>query len=185
MSFQVHTTTSAPSQSQPILESIDQTFGFLPNIFGVLAESPTALQAYTSIMESMKHSKLSPIEQQVAILTVSTYNGCTYCVAAHSTVAGMVKMPDTILNELRAQQPLSDPKLEALRTFTLSVVNHRGWVPQEDILAFANAGYEKGHILEVLTLVAQKTLSNYVNHIAHTPLDAQFSSQRWDPPHSS
>jgi len=185
MAFQVHTITSAPTQSQPTLEAIENTFGFVPNIFGVLAESPTALQAYSAIMDSMKHSGLSPIEQQVAILTVSTTNGCTYCVAAHSTVAGMVKMPDRILRELRAQQPLSDPKLEALRTFTLSAVNHRGWVPPEDILAFTNTGYEKRHILDVLTIVAQKTLSNYVNHIAHTPLDAQFSSQQWDPPHSS
>lgn len=184
MTFQVHTITSAPTQSQPTMETIKKTLGFVPNIFGILAESPTALQAYSGIMDSMKHSGLSPIEQQVAILTVSTTNRCTYCVAAHSTVAGMVKMPDAILTELRAQQPLSDTKLEALRILTLSVVNHQGWVPQEDILAFTNAGYEKRHILDVLTIVAQKTLSNYVNHIAHTPLDDQFSSQQWNPPPS-
>ena len=185
MPFPIHTKTTAPQQSQPILEQVESTFGFVPNIFGVLAESPTALHAYSAIMEAMKHSGLSLIEQQVAILAVSTQNGCTYCVAAHSTVAGMLKMPVTILNELRDQQPLSDPKLEALRAFTLSVVTHRGWVPQEDTLAFTNAGYERRHILDVLTIVAQKTLSNYVNHLAHTPLDAQFSAQQWDPPQHS
>jgi len=30
--------------------------------------------------------------------------------------------------------------------------------------------------------VAMKTLSNYANHLAVTPLDAAFESQRWTPP---
>jgi hypothetical protein len=33
--------------------------------------------------------------------------------------------------------------------------------------------------LDVLTIVALKTLSNSLNHIAHTPLDPQFASQEW------
>jgi hypothetical protein len=33
--------------------------------------------------------------------------------------------------------------------------------------------------LDVLTIVALKTLSNYTNHIAHTPLDPQFAAQAW------
>ena len=41
------------------------------------------------------------------------------------------------------------------------------------------AGYTQRQVLDVLTLVALKTLSNYVNHIAHTPLDVQFAAQSW------
>jgi alkylhydroperoxidase family enzyme len=52
-------------------------------------------------------------------------------------------------------------------------------VPEEDLNQFAAAGYAERHLLDVLTIVALKTLSNYVNHIAHTPLDAQFAAQAW------
>jgi alkylhydroperoxidase family enzyme len=55
------------------------------------------------------------------------------------------------------------------------------FLPQvaKEIEAFLNAGYSPQHILDVITIVAMKTLSNYVNHIAETPLDDRFASQRW------
>ena len=36
-------------------------------------------------------------------------------------------------------------------------------------------------MLEVLLGVAMKTLSNYTNHIAETPLDAQLQPFAWEP----
>jgi len=80
---------------------------------------------------------------------------------------------------LRDQRPLSDRRLNALRTLVLSVLRHRGWVPEADLEHVVAAGYTQRHVLDVLTLLALKTLSNYVNHIAHTPLDPQFASQEW------
>jgi alkylhydroperoxidase family enzyme len=84
-----------------------------------------------------------------------------------------------VLAALRDQRPLSDKKLDALRTLVLSVLRHRGWVPEGELEQAAEAGYTQRHVLDVLTIVALKTLSNYVNHIAHTPLDPQFASQAW------
>ncbi len=110
---------------------------------------------------------------------VSAAHDCTYCVGAHSTVAQMVHMPEDVLDALRAQRPLSDRKLNALRTMVLSILHHRGWVPEDDLEFFVAAGYRQRHLLDVLTIVALKTLSNYTNHIAHTPLDPQFAAQAW------
>ncbi|THJ21063.1 MAG: carboxymuconolactone decarboxylase family protein [Nitrospira sp. CG24D] len=129
--------------------------------------------------EALEQSALSPVEQQVVALTVSTTNDCAYCVGAHSTVAQMIHMPEQILAELRDQRDLSDTKLNALRLLVVSVLHHRGWVPEEDLNQFAAAGYAERQLLDVLTIVALKTLSNYVNHIAHTPLDVQFAAQSW------
>jgi len=103
MRFKVHNRETAPEASQSILEESEKSLGFIPNLYGVFAESPTALQAYTALSEALKQSALSPIEQQVVALAVSTENECSYCVAAHSVIATMVKMPETTLNELRAQ----------------------------------------------------------------------------------
>lgn len=74
---------------------------------------------------------------------------------------------------------MSDQKLNALRALVLSVLRHRGWVPEADLEHAVAEGYTQRHVLDVLTIVALKSLSNYVNHIAHTPLDPQFSSQAW------
>lgn len=179
MEFHIHTMETAPEASRPTLEVTAKKYGFLPNLFGVLAESPTAVQAYAAINKALEQSALSPVEQQVVALTVSATNDCAYCVGAHSTVAQMVHMPECILTALREQRSLSDRKLNALRTLVMSILRHRGWVPDEDLQRVVAAGYTQRHVLDILTLVALKTLSNYVNHIAHTPLDAQFAAHAW------
>lgn len=181
MKFAIHDGTTAPEASRSILQATEKTLGFIPNLYGVFAESPAALQAYTGLGEALKQSALSPVEQQVVALAVSTENECSYCVAAHSAIATMVKMPAATLSELRRRTTLSDQKLDALHRFALAVVRERGWAPKAEIDAFVAAGYTQRHLLDVLTVVAMKTLSNYVNHIAETPLDQSFASQRWSP----
>lgn len=178
--FLVHTKETAPEASRATLEATAKKYGFVPNLFGVLAESPAAVQAYAAINKALEQSALTPVEQQVVALTVSARNGCVYCVGAHSTVAKMVRMPEHILDELRDQRLLSDTKLNALRTLVLSIMDHQGWVPGVDLERFTAAGYTRQHVLDVITLFALKTLSNYANHIAHTPLDPQFASQVWN-----
>lgn len=181
MKFELHTIESAPQAVKPELEAADEAYGSIPNLYRGFATAPATLKIYLGFNEVLKeHGQLSPVEQQVVYLTVSAENGCTYCVGAHSVLADMAKMPEEILTGLREQRPLADPKLNALRNFTLAVMAHRGWVPKEDISAFEAAGYDQRHLLEVLTILAQKTLSNYYNHIAQTPLDEMFQSQVWE-----
>jgi alkylhydroperoxidase family enzyme len=91
----------------------------------------------------------------------------------------MVRMPEEILSVLQEQRQLPDRKLNALRTVVLSILRHRGWVSKQDVESFEAAGYGPRHLLDVLRIVALKTLSNYTNHIAHTPLDPQFAAQAW------
>lgn len=179
MEFSVHTMTTVPDASRATLEATKIRYGFIPNLFGVLAESPTAVQAYAGITNALEHSTLTAVEQQIVTLTVSAINECTYCVAAHSIVAQMVRMPEDILASLRDQKPLSDKKFEALRLFVVSLMEHSGWVPEKDLEDFIAAGYTRRHLLDVITILALKTLSNYANHIAQTPLDQQFASQAW------
>lgn len=180
MQFQIHTQDTAPEASRATLDAARKKYGFVPNLYGVLAESPAAVQAYAAINKALEQSALTPVEQQVVTLTVSATNGCAYCMGAHSTVAQMVRMPDDVLAALRAQQALPDRKLDAVRVLVVSIVQNRGWVPEADVAQFVAAGYGRQHLLDALTIVSLKTLSNYVNHLVHTPLDPQFATQAWD-----
>ena len=182
MQFTIHNSTTAPTEARPILEATEKALGFIPNLYGVFSESPAALHAYTAISEGLKESVLSAVEQQVVAIAVSAENECAYCVAAHSAIAAMLKIPQATLSELRARSTLSEQKLEALRKFAVTVVKQRGWVAKTETEALFASGYTRRHLLDVITIVAMKTLSNYVNHIAETPLDHAFASQRWSPP---
>lgn len=178
--FRVHTPETAPDASKPILHEAQENYGMIPNLYGVLAEEPAAVQAYAALNAALADSGLSPAEQQVAILATSIENGCSYCVAAHSSIVKMQELfDDATLEALRAEEPLPDDRLEALRAFTVEMVRERGWVDQGTLQTFLDAGYEPRHVLAVVTVVALKTLSNYTNHVADTPLDEAFAGQRW------
>lgn len=171
---------TAPDASKPILETAKKKLGFDLNLFGVMAESPLALAAYTQLSDLVEqHAALSAVEQQVVMLAISTRNGCEYCVAAHSTVAGMQNMDADLIGTLRDQQDPADPKLAALVRISRQLVDHRGWVSEEDQQAFLDAGYEKRHLLDVVALLALKTLSNTTNHLADPPLDEAFQPKAW------
>jgi len=182
--FTVHTIDSAPEESRAILEGAKGMLGFVPNLFGVMAEAPAMLQAYTTLSGIFDKSSLDTIERQVVLLTVSRLNGCEYCVGAHSALSGFLGVPEDVVAAVRAGEPIEKPRLQALAVFTESLIEHRGWAPEADVAAFLAAGWSRQEVLEVILGVGLKTLSNYVNHLASTPLDDPFAAHEWERPKS-
>jgi len=181
--FNIYSIQNAPIAAQPLLEGAQQKFGFVPNLLGGLAESPTVLQAYLDIGALFDRTSLTSVEQQVVLLAASIENHCIYCVAVHSMLAKhKAKADAAIVDALREQQPLTDKKLDALATFTRVVVEQRGKVTGIALDNFIAAGYSRSQVLEVVLGVTMKTLSNYANHIIHAPLDSQFQAEAWDAP---
>lgn len=181
-SFQSYTIDTAPAASKPTLEEAKRTFGFVPNLQAHMAESPELLAGYTALWDLFAKSTLTPHEQQVVYLTSNFENDCHYCMAGHSTLAKMIKMDPAVIAALRAGTALPDAKLEALHRFTTIVVRERGFVPDAEVEAFLAAGYTRRNVLEVILGVATKVMSNYTNHVVHTPYDAFMKGNEWTKP---
>jgi len=176
MSYTVHDKSSAPSDARPLLEKAESGYGFIPNLLGIMAESPALLEAYMTMNQIFEKTDFSASERQVVLLAVSADNDCGYCKAAHTTIAGMQGVPEDVAKAAAEGRQIDDPKLEALRQFATRVVATRGNPSDEDLASFLDAGYERRHVLDVLTGVGMKTMSNYTNHIAETPVDEQFGA---------
>ncbi len=186
MKFEIHTLQTAPEASKPVLADVEKAYKFIPNLYGALAESPLALSAYHQLSGLIQSkSSLTPQEQQVVMLAVSFENGCDYCMAAHSAMAAMAKTPPATIQALRDGNPPADAKTAALVTFARAVVQQRGWMEEEQLNAFRSAGYTEVQVLDILAIAALKTISNYTNHLATTPLDAAFAGQKWTRPDPS
>ncbi|HYK82694.1 MAG TPA: carboxymuconolactone decarboxylase family protein [Gemmatimonadales bacterium] len=179
--FAQYTTADAPEPSRPLLQQVDKAIGFIPNLYATFAESPGALEGLLALEAGLDKGDLTPVERQLVKIAVSTENACAYCVAAHSTVAGMLRARPEIVHAVRTGAPVSDAKIEALIRFTRAVVRNRGFVPESETAAFLAAGYTKGQLLEVVGHVAAKTLSNYVHALTGAPVDAAFEPQHWNP----
>ena len=179
MTFQTYTEATAPESVQAALIQVKEKYGFLPNLLGTMAGAPSLLKGYLALNELFSQTSLNPVEQQVVLLTVSRENECSYCVSAHSKIAGMHKVPENIIKALRDNTLLPDSKLETLSKFTQAVVSSKGWPQKSELDAFLQAGYSTQQVLEVVLGVGLKTLSNYTNHIAHTDLDPAFADTAW------
>ncbi len=180
--FSAHTVETAHEDARPIFEGVKNAFGFVPNLQSYMAESPELLAGYTALWDLFSKSTLTAHEQQVVYLTSNYENECHYCMAGHTTLAKMQKMDPAVIEALRAGTHLPDPRLEALHSFTKLVVRNRGWVADEDVETFLSAGFTRRNVLEVVLGVATKVMSNYTNHIAHTPLDAFMKGNEWTKP---
>lgn len=180
--YQIHDLNSAPEKSKPILEKVKGKFGFIPNLLGGLAESPVAAEAYPTLDGIFSKSSLSATEQQVVLMTANYENGCDYCMAAHSTIAQGQKVPQTVIDGLRDNGDLGDPKLEALRAFARNLIEKRGHITQDEFQSFIDAGYTREQALDVVVGLAQKVISNYGNRLIETPVDDAFQSNAWQRP---
>lgn len=178
--FEYHTPETAPEDSLPLLEASKKAYGFHPMLHRVMAEAPANYGAYLeSFRLFTEETTLTPVEQQVVMMTANTLNDCHYCTAAHSMLMKMAKMPDDLIEALRNSATLDDPKLEALRVYSKGLVENRGHVGDEALKAFLAAGYTKRQALEVIVGIAAKTLSNYTNALAHTELDEPVKQFVW------
>jgi uncharacterized peroxidase-related enzyme len=180
--FKLHDATSAPPRSAEILNDVQKAWGFVPNLHRVLAESPAALEAYSTLWSIVEKTSFTPIERNIAYLAVIYENECTYCMAGHTNLSRMAKVSDDAITAVREGRPIADPKLEALRRFAALVTRNRGMVSQADVDAFKAAGYTNQSILDLLVVEATKLISNYTNHLAQTPLDAFMKGAEWKAP---
>ncbi|WP_018693127.1 carboxymuconolactone decarboxylase family protein [Algicola sagamiensis] len=177
--FEQFTLDTAPQDSRPLLENSMKSFGMIPNLHAVMAASPPVLKAYQTLHELAQQTAFTPEELCVVWLEISVEHECNYCVPAHTAIAAMMDVSAKIVHAIREMKPLPKAKLEVLRQFTLDVLRQRGRVSDKCIQEFLSAGYEQRHILDIVLILSQKIMSNYINHMANTPLDEAFEEYAW------
>uniref|UniRef100_UPI004047D1C9 carboxymuconolactone decarboxylase family protein n=1 Tax=Shewanella sp. TaxID=50422 RepID=UPI004047D1C9 len=177
--FTIHTVDTAPEGSKAMLEGAKKQMGMVPNLFGVLAQSPSTLQAYQQLHQAFVDTSFSPEELTVVWQTINVEHECCYCVPAHTGIAHSMKVDPLITEALRNRTAMPTPKLQALHDATLSIVRNRGNISTAELEAFYAAGYGQQQVLEIILGLAQKVISNYTNHVAKTPVDDVFKPFAW------
>ncbi len=176
------TLEKADDNQKPQLEKAFKEMGMIPNMYTNMVNSPGLMETYAIGYDRFrKNSGFSPAEQEVVFVTISVLNGCEYCTAAHSFIADkMSKVPTEVTDAIRNGEEIADTKLRALSEFTKVMFESRGSPSRQEAQAFLEAGFQEKQILEIILVLAVKTLSNYANHIFQTSLDDAFSSRKWN-----
>lgn len=182
--FELYTETNAPEGSRATLAETKKGWGFIPKLHAILAESPVALKGYDTLFGLVGQSTLTPAEQQVVYQTINVFHGCEYCAAGHTFLSRNAGVPEDAIQALRNQTVIADARLQALRVFAETVAETRGFAGDDAVDAFIAAGFTRANVLEVVTIIATKVISNYTNHLTHTPLEDFMSDPalRWIDP---
>ena len=181
LSLPARSLQDSEGQARTVLEDSQASMGMIPNMYANMAHSPGLLSTYADGYQRFRESSgFTPTEQEVVLLTISRYNGCTYCMAAHSMIAdNMSGVPAAELQALRDGSPLADDRLRALNEFTWHLLDRQGHAEKEAVERFLAAGYSERQVLEIVLAMAVKLLSNYSNHLFATPVDDAFAGYAW------
>ena len=166
----IPTRDTAPAQSQPLLDAVFKKFGVIPNLFRVLGLSPATLHGFVALNDWNSKSLDAKTRERIAI-AVAQVNGCDYCLSAHTYIATNVAKITSEDAALNRKGGSTDPKASAAVRFAAKVAERRGNVSDEDIAAVKAAGYSDAQIVEVVSLVAENVLSNFLGNVAHTDID--------------
>ena len=135
------------------------------------------MKVYLKGQEALSKGSLTPKEQQVVQLTVAVYNDCHYCKAAHGWLGKKMGLSYEEIQAIRSGVSLkTEPKLANLVRATKLILENRGWLDPEELTRLEQQGINRTKLYEIIALIGLKTISNYINHIAQTPIDEQFST---------
>ena len=173
--FSVPAKADVSTTNQAIFDSLHKMVGFVPNLYAYFAKNETALDDYLALQN--RKSTLRAKERELINLVTSQVNGCRYCQSAHTVFGKMNGFTEEQVLEIRKGSASFDNKLDALAKFTLSVVENRGRATEESKEAFFAAGYTEANLIDVVIVVGDKTISNYIHNLTHLEIDWPLAAE--------
>ena len=163
--FTEHTIESAPPAARRVMTATANHLGYLPSATARWASSPQLLDGFQKLNGLFDTTTLDPVAREVVIMTIATRNGCHLCVAMHTARLTALRADACVIAALRGAQPLGDPRLDALREFTLPALR-----------AFFGHGYTERNALEVVLGIGTFVMSTLANRLTGAPVDDQLSA---------
>ncbi|RQV62998.1 carboxymuconolactone decarboxylase family protein [Burkholderia cenocepacia] len=177
--YPLHTIDSAPAESKPVLQQLEQAFGVVPNIAAAMAASPVLINGFIGLFERVHASSLTEPQIQTLLLTNAVTNASEWPVAFHTALALQQHVPAADVDAIRRGERPADAKLAALSATARALIDTRGRLPDTDRQAFLDAGFTAEQLLEVIAVVAASTITNYVGSVARPALEAPFDAFAW------
>jgi AhpD family alkylhydroperoxidase len=179
--FTEYTIESAPPAARKFMTATRNHLGYVPAGLARMAASPQLLDGFSKLTAIFDRSTLDPVAREVVIMTVATRNGCHICVAMHTARLTALGASPDLIAALRDAVLLPDEHLDALRVFTLRVLDTAGDVGGQALRDFLAHGYTSQNALEVALGIGTYTMSTLANRLTGAPVDDQLAAYAWHP----
>lgn len=173
--FSVPTRDEVGDNNKIIFDNLQKGIGFVPNLYAYFSKSETALGDYLALQN--RKSTLNGKEREVINLITSQINACKYCQSAHTALGKLRGFTDDQIIDIRKGEVPFDAKLDALTKFTASVVENRGHASNESKEAFFAAGYTEANLVDVVIIIGDKIITNYIHNLTGLAIDFPEASE--------
>jgi uncharacterized peroxidase-related enzyme len=157
-------------ESQALFDILKKRVGKVPNLYATMGYSSHALKAFLDMEEILYQGVFTPKEREAVALIVSEFNGCAYCLAAHTALAvkrGFTKEETLLIR--RGGTGIT--KLDRIIRLARSIAEHKGKPDQRLLADFYNEGFDDGAVMELIGLVVLRAFTNYVFALTEIPVD--------------
>ncbi len=157
---------TATGPAAQLLGDVKKTFGLVPNMTKVMANSPALLKGYLALLGALSGGVIpAGVGEQLAVATAEA-NGCEYCLSAHTYIGANVAKVDADELERARHSESRDPHTEQLLRLSQAILRGRGHL-DDHVLAEARAGgVSDAEIGEIVGHLALNILTNYFNVLA-------------------
>jgi len=160
----------ATGKTQQLFTAIQGKMGMVPNALRVFGHSPAALGGYLNLNGALAGGVLPAAIREQISLAVSEFNGCGYCLSAHTVTGGLAGLSAEAITAARQGQA-TDAKAFAAITLARQVATLRGKVADADLAAARAAGLSDAELVEIVAAVVAITFTNYLNNVAEPVID--------------
>src|SRR6202035_3163591 len=126
--FEIQTIDRAPEGSKAPLEKLQQTFGIVPNVAGVIANSPVLTNIFVPLFQGVHSGTFTEAEIQTLLLTNAVTNSSAWAVAFHSYLALRAGVDPADVQAMRERRAPREPRYAALSVYARSLIDERGHV---------------------------------------------------------
>lgn len=141
-------------------------------------QQPGPPQGYLALNGGLSSGVLpAPVHELLAV-TTAEYNGCEYCLSAHTYIGANTAKIDATDLEAARDAKASDPRTQALLTLSDTIARDHGQVDDAAPQAARGAGATDDEIGEVVGHLALNVLTNYFNILAEVDNDRPVVTPR-------
>src|SRR5690349_1241645 len=179
--FTEYTAETAPPAARRILAATEAHLGYRPAGMARMVASPQLADAFLKLTAIFDSTTLEPLAREVLVMTVATGNRCHICVAMHTAALTALGAGPELIEALRGARSLPDERLDAVRVFTLRVMDTAGEVGEPALRDFLARGYTTQNALEIVLGIGTYTMSTLANRLTGAPVDDQLAAHAWHP----
>lgn len=170
-------TTNQQDRKQELLSSAEAKFGFVPNVLRQMSDSPTTLDVYLSGQRALAQEggRLGERERNLVQLAAARFFDCNYCKSAHKAIGRSQGVQPSTLEAVAGGQDISADEGGKIVEAARLLMDKQGHLSGEDLARLQAAGVDREVLFEIISGIAMKLVTTWVNHISRTKVDDQFS----------